>query len=107
MHRKSTTRPFTSAIHTSGFFSAKLGSIHRGSSGRVPSVSSITRAFAWTVLSPTSNAAHKSAVDMYGVNRFVAEKIDPPKNVNDTACPRARLPGSERAQALPVEHLGH
>ncbi len=33
MCRKSTSRPFTSAIHTSGFFSAKLGSVHRGSSG--------------------------------------------------------------------------
>ncbi len=40
-------------------------------------------------------------------NRFVAEKIDPPKNVNDTACPRARLPRSERARALPAEHFGH
>jgi hypothetical protein len=28
---------------------------------------SITRAFAWTVLSPTSNAAHRSAVVMHGV----------------------------------------
>src|SRR6266511_2194990 len=38
---------------------------------------------------------------------IVAEKVDPSKNVNDTACPRTRLPRSERARALPAEHLGH
>jgi hypothetical protein len=68
------------AIHTSGFLSTKLGSVHRGSNDRVPSIYSITRAFASTVLSPASNAAHRSAVVMYGEN-----DLSPRKLTDDTA----------------------
>src|SRR6516165_8587608 len=44
--RKSTSRPFTSIIHTSGFFSAMLGSVHRGSNDSTPSAFSMARALA-------------------------------------------------------------
>ena len=62
---KSTTRPFISTIHVSVLF-ARLGSVHRGSSGLTPSASSIARALLWIVLSLTSNVAHRSAVVMCG-----------------------------------------
>ena len=45
----------------------------------VPSVFSITRAFAWTVLSPTPNAAHRSAVDVYGVIDLSPRKLILPR----------------------------
>src|SRR4051794_19575644 len=39
MVRRSTGRPLTSAIHTSGFRSIMLGNVHFGSNWRVPSAS--------------------------------------------------------------------
>src|SRR5258708_37028661 len=43
MSRKSTRRPFTSAIHTSGFLSARLRSVHCGSNDSIPSAFSMVR----------------------------------------------------------------
>jgi hypothetical protein len=50
MSRKSTSRPLTSAIHTSGFRSARLRNINVGSIRVVCSASVMTRALAYAVL---------------------------------------------------------
>src|SRR4029077_17921371 len=96
---------FTSAIQNSGFFSTKLGSVHCGSNGPTPIAFSIAPALTWTVLSPTSNAAHRCRRHVRR-KRFVAEKVYPPKNIDDAERPRSWLSGSY-ARALPAKHPGH
>src|SRR5437762_4034595 len=102
--RRSTSRPFTSAIHTSGLLPIKLGSAHFGSNTPVLRVFSMTRALAWTVLSECDAQICRCHVWR---KRTVAEKIDPSQNVEDPARPSSRLSRSERARALPAQRPGH
>jgi hypothetical protein len=66
MSRKSTRRPFTSAIHTSGFLPTRTD--HCGSNGQGPESFSITRALAWTVLSPGA-ATRSGRLPQFGTSR--------------------------------------
>src|SRR6266481_6258569 len=96
MCRKSTSRPFTSAIHTSGFFSARLGSVHRDHA-RLCADGDLADFECGTQV----RRRHARS------NRFVVEKVDPPKNVSHTARPRARLPRTEWARAASCKAPGH
>ena len=98
---------WTFANLTNGFFSTKLGSIHCGSNGWVPSAFSMARALAWRVLSPTLKARDRSRGRHVRGNGWVTKKIDPAQHVDDTACPCSWLPRSERARALPAQRCGY
>ena len=100
MSRKSTTRPFTSTIK----------GIHSDQTGKRPpriERPGPERNFDHTRLvvdGAFTDAERGTQVRCRHVrgNRFVAEKVDLSKNVDDTARPAVRLTRSERARALPA-----